>query len=578
MNLRPLLLFTILLLFGAAGSCVAQGRPRYSTDSLNFGVADPGCQTRQLVISAGISDTIRIDSIFLTGVPKLTDSTDPLPPFAPLVQQGMTITVTVQWCHDSGCLPGSTYLYIQWHDSGGGIIIDSIPIIGCTDTSIPGDSLLVSRTGIGFGGLNLPRCALDSFTISNVGSRDRSITLNLIENTGGVFGLVGDGQFQLAPDSSITIAVMYCPDTLDADSAMISVIGDLGVQVARIPLRGNGITPWSLAPEVRFPDSVELGECDTIEILIGSQMEPSLVFNRSIQELAPFTLSFSKDSLAGFGDSVLLRIVFCPDTLDLVERSFVITDKQSRPFAWLRVSGIGKVPSDVLPTRSVALTLDAASERVGRPIRLLLRAQPALEATDMEDSLRFVLTLEPQSLFFNGVESAATGWGVTGRRTSDTSMEITLRPDHGAAPAETPLAIQLTGLTTGSPRNDVMLSIDSTVRALVPISISSSIVLLEGCELGTDPRLSRRVSIQGLHFENSIGTTLRVDYRAPLHARAYLRLADVSGTSVQTINLPEGTDADATATIELQRLAPGLCVVELRAGDSRATTLMMVAP
>lgn len=592
-NLRRLLPFPLLLLCVAAADCVAQGGSGLQFDSsyVLFGpIAKGTCQDRQVTLR-NPRDTPPLDSAYRIRFIRFVGqdrSVTILPVQDSLLVDSESIVLTLRWCPPDNGDTNSSYLadslevlYTTLIDSANNLSV-IIPVNGMATPPAPINALSTVDSLV-FGSVHLLECDSGSFTINNDGTTTRSLEFAIRGPSANQFSIISPqgGQLrQLLPHDSTVVIVSYCPDGLKTDDAFISVedVNDSNRQVDVITLSGIGSSPWNLATRIDL-NPVDSGVCIDTVIRFQPQTAQQFVVG-NVQHLEPDGPAFNLTFLPSSGVPNELHIHFCPNKVGSLTDSIVVYDSiTGRPFAWLRISGVGKAPADTVTPRSVVLSLDTADVRVGDPIRLVLHAQPSLRPDDFSDSLRFTLTLPKRALFFNGVESIAEGWSVSGKRLDDTTVAIGLRADaRAAAPTTTPLAILLTGLTTGSRVNTVSLQLDSNFQAPVTFLTLDGRVLLDGCELGSDPRLSRRVAIKGLHLDPHDGTTLLVNYSAPLHAPVQLRLADVSGTSVQTFELPEGTDTDAITTLQLERIAPGLCVVELRAGDSRSTTLMMIGP
>ena len=441
---------------------------------------------------------------------------------------------------------------------------------------LAGNGLTVTPRILTFDTLSLPRdtCGVKTFWLVN-NSTVPVIVDSISLPVGTPFTLVPGVSFPdtLTSGDSLPIIVRFCPTAQGSYQATIT-LWMAGYSPSTIATNGVATSSNNYGGLLTtLETSVDFGV-----VLVSNSVLGSI----TVKNLGPGVEVLSGGAIAPTGSD--FTIVSSPPPNDTIppgeSRSILISFSPSvigtREATWSYAAG-GRLLSVQLSGRGVmrSLQLDTTSISVGERTSLRLTITPDLLAKDTVGSITSVVVYPPRALFFHGATMGGRGGLVTTRRIDDSSIAVTISGASGNVITGGHLAdLEFTGLTSGRPVNVIALPIDS-VRGLDRLGATGNgQVLLNGCDVGRQDPLSRRITIGSVRVASRNSAT--IVYRAPRNATVTIRLVNTSGQVSARFDLPDGTDEEVHAEIPLDEVAPGLYLLDMRAGADRTTSLILI--
>lgn len=235
--------------------------------------------------------------------------------------------------------------------------------------------------------------------------------------------------------------------------------------------------------------------------------------------------------------------------------------------------------------------LDTVHAHVGERVFLTMRISPPLTIDESIAGYTVRLKLAPKALYPYGVTSpdeAVTGETATMKRERDGWLLLE-RPNTGATLVGDELfKLNLEGLSTGHPDN--IVGIESVIlrqrefdrRPAVQMFYDSVIiagdglVILTGCDITHGFAFGKRGVLRSV-TPNPAQREMVVTYMVPMGALPRLILVDMAGHELRRIDLPSGTGAEQSITVEVLDTPSGLYMIELRDGAERSVVPLIIA-
>lgn len=481
------------------------------------------------------------------------------------VPMGDSVPFTVRFCPDSIGLRTGVWT------------IDSLPTGAAATLSLSGRGgaalLSISPEPLIFPTVNPPVtiCSDDTVRIVNTGSAPFVIDSLLVVPLD--FSVVSPSNLPatVRPGETLHVALRFCPNRVGL------VTGSLRIGVAGNPARtvtligqtdtstgGNGLlVPTRSSIDIGV---LPLGQRITQVIVLKNLGSGTATLDSStVSPSPPFTILGARGGgPIRPGDSITITIEFRPvDTGDVTG-------------VWTGFTGISPNGlSVVLAARAVGrrIWFDTVSIRVGEEGSFSLHVAPPLTTRDSVANVRAVFSYDPRSIV--PLSAASDVGDARLERVNDSTVALDVTANaSGFIFGEVPGRVSFVGLTSGRPANVITIDSDSVVGIASLVTTAQGMILLEGCDIGRDPALSRRSRINSMRVTG--GDELLIEYRAPLHSAVTLLLIDLSGRLVARIGLPEGDDSDHAVRISLSDVPSGSYVLNLLAGSDHSGSMIRI--
>lgn len=576
---------TIVLLALVMPAVVALAQPQIEITPapIDFGgVPVDSCASRRVVVRNLTADTVIVDSIGIVG-------SAPSPfavvhPALPLSIPGLQETeLTIDFC-PFDTLRQTASLVVLLRNRGGAldtsVAVSGIGVGGplpVTEARIEVDPLVLE-----FDTVEVGTCIERSFRITNRGTAVLTIATSYIVPSGAPFHILdtaGSGgvlpvlAMSIAPDSTRTVRIRFCPDSLGSHAAIDTIISNASEGNVRVVLRGVGIATrpvWS-GPRHHDFGTVDLGASSdaTLEFVntSGTAHAVTPIVVGAVAVSQGFEARGTVPSVGAVvlpGDTLLVRLRFTPRAVAVVVDS-VVAQSQSQSPIGITLAGMGRSVAE-----GHAVALEPTSGRVGEPLELRVLISPPLSSADDVHDATIRLRMDPRS--FEAL--ASPGWRIDERATGAVTY---VRTAIGAITGETVATLRLRPLSTAQPVDTVTLdSIDLSVERLY-VSAPRATIALEGCDLGRDLGLSRPLSVRSMS-RNERDAIVALEYQAPSGSTPTLAVFDRSGAIVERLTLPPGTGEPQRFDLALDACPPGLLIVELTVERQRLAIPIMHRP
>ncbi|MEP7218498.1 MAG: hypothetical protein ABI876_06255, partial [Bacteroidota bacterium] len=221
------------------------------------------------------------------------------------------------------------------------------------------------------------------------------------------------------------------------------------------------------------------------------------------------------------------------------------------------------------------IAVGPARVRVGVPFTLPLTIAPSRSTAANINWDTVIITLDPASLYLRDVVPVPGQILQFERLNNGRRIQITRSSGELPTAGDRLFTLDLIGLTSGVPLNQVGL-IAVKMRDGRPVTIASTgSITLEGCDLGKTFDFSEKAAIRAIITDPaSAGATLL--YTAPQGATPTLRLIGMGGTEVMTMELPGGTGGEQQTHLSLAGAPLGFYMLEIRVEGDRTTAPIMI--
>ncbi|MDB5033169.1 MAG: putative lipoprotein [Chlorobi bacterium] len=399
--------------------------------------------------------------------------------------------------------------------------------------------------------------------------------------------LTGDSlKVTIIPGGTVNWLIRFCPVAPLKDSSTKSAIivltdtRDTSAELAHLNLSGNinsdstvsiiGDSLAFLPPALTF-GPVDVSRSDTLGVIITntgprtiSLRDAGIVFVKGTPSV------FTVISLPNFitsrkSGTALIRYSPTAATSDTAEWQLHWGKLDSLSIITLTGNGI---------TPAYTVSVGPARARVGVPFTLPVMIAPSPSAAKANwDTV--IISLDPASLYLRNVGPAPGQTLRFERLNNDSLVRIIRSSGDLPAAADRLFTLDLIGLTTGSPRNEVGLIAVKMLDGL-PVTISSTgSITLDGCDLGKTFDFSEKAAIRAIITDPvSAGATLL--YTAPQGTTPVLRLIGMGGSEVMTMELPAGTGGEQRTHLSLAGAPLGFYMLEIRVERDRTTAPIMI--
>lgn len=413
-------------------------------------------------------------------------------------------------------------------------------------------------------------CSDDTLLIVNTGNASFVIDTLLTDRFDFMFVPPLNLPSMVRPGETLRVALRFCPNTtgLVTASLRIGVAGNPTRTVTLIgqtdtSTGGNGLLVPTL-PSIDF-GTIPLGRSTTRTIVVRNQGNgPATLDTATVTPSPPFQIvGATGGGPIRPGDSIVLTIEFQPIDTGYVTGTWTgLTRNSSALTVLLSVRVVGH-----------RLWADTVSIRVGREGAFSLHTSPPLSDRDTVIRMRALFSYDPRSIVPLSATSDVAIARLDQVDDSTVAIDLTAHPSQfitGGAPG----SISFVGLTSGRPVSFVILIRDSLIGFSSSVATTPGVILLEGCDIGRDPGLSRATRVNSMRVTGT--GELLLEYRTPLHASVRLVIVDLSGREAARIELPEGDDTDHAISIDLTGVPSGSYILDLQAGSDHSGSMIRI--
>jgi Abnormal spindle-like microcephaly-assoc'd, ASPM-SPD-2-Hydin len=191
---------------------------------------------------------------------------------------------------------------------------------------------LVVQDTLNFGTVRISKCKTFALAIHNDGEAPLMISKGALSGSPD-FSIAPDVAMMIAPYTSDTIEVQFCPDSAGADSATITFTSNDSANSPKIvTLLGSGLVRHDslvISPASVHFNPMLVGDCESDTVTLLSAGTDTLYFNQSKWKNPPFTMKLSpSDTALAPNKKELLIITFCPMDSGDFHQTQVLDERQ----------------------------------------------------------------------------------------------------------------------------------------------------------------------------------------------------------------------------------------------------------
>jgi hypothetical protein len=196
----------------------------------------------------------------------------------------------------------------------------------------PSSPFLVAVDTLNFGTVRLNRCKKLDLVISNEGEAPLTLGKGALSGSAD-FSITPDTPFVIAPYTSDTLEVQFCPDSAGSESATVTFISNDSANAPKtVTLLGVGLKrndSLVLSPaSIRFPP-VLIGNCASDTVTLISAGTDTLYLDRSNWNIPPFTLQLvPPDTALAPKQKEEMIVTFCPTDSGEISATQVLDGRQ----------------------------------------------------------------------------------------------------------------------------------------------------------------------------------------------------------------------------------------------------------
>lgn len=329
-----------------------------------------------------------------------------------------------------------------------------------------------------------------------------------------------------------------------------------------------------------LPDTIDFGElpvgdcADTTVTLLDAERyaSDSLRLDPLLIDPAGTTFQITSGSepvVLGVDDSRTIALRFCAERSGSFQALLIIVSNAGRDTIVLKARGAGE--------EERRIRIDSTTMRVGESRTLNCLITPPIELSEQVDSITIVVRLDPHALFPRAARlTDKVGGSEKIRREYNASGELRVTITSAAGrhlTGDSLFHLDLEGLLTGKPLNRVEIVEIEIDGAPLSIARQDGQVTLLGCETGSGLTFGKRVEIESIHPNPSIGDPT-LYYRTENDLAPTLSITDPIGRTALFMPLPAGPGHVVLPTGDL---ANGIYHVALLCGNQRTTTTLVIA-
>lgn len=429
----------------------------------------------------------------------------------------------------------------------------------------------ISPDTLDFRDVPLGSQAKKSFTVKNVGTSMLPIQRITVPGNREYQVLFVSTPFNLAPDSTAVVEILYTPrDTgcFPQTITVTSTTGDSGSVFIKRCVSAKQSVIGITAPSSFVFAATVVSACrdDQVEIINRGQGTPKLL---GIYSDDPDSEYF--ESLVSIPiDGLLLKEInnlpfrFCPEKVRPHQATYRFVTDSGVFLVKLNGNGI----QEGAPSHTYYL--EPGAGHVGDPVTSSLRAETPLTETDSIVSVDITVQVDPKALILQAVKNAKPSIiaSIMQQDYRTGMYRVNLESSEEAITGDTLLTLEFIGLSTGKPENRVELVGEvwkSKQRQDRNVDFTDGLIFLEGCTVGTSG-LGRRVQVESLRI-NAAEERIVLLYTAPDATPGRYAIVDASGTAVLHRNTPLGTGVPQELHVSLQNFPPGLYGMQIEFGD-----------
>lgn len=435
--------------------------------------------------------------------------------------------------------------------------------------------IIAELTDINFGTIDLGSTSADTIVyITNLGTEFATIEAGMTVtgvNPGDFILTTPTLPMPIGPTERIPLRVRFQPTATGQRTARIVVNNTSGADPV-ITLRGVGST----FDVVALPDTIDMGA-----VRLGSSrlaVDTLIVRNRSSRTVTILNTTMSGSDASSFGvlgfltvpvaagTDYSLDVVFTPRALGRLEAEVVGTLDNGTSFRVVLL-GVGLDTSAPRPRRVIG---DSIHMRVGE--RRVMRFTIERPFTESDSVFRIIVRLrvDPRALYPHRISTTGTA---TTSRSYAANGTIDLTISSQVAMAIDGFDLELEGLFTGRPRNDVMIESVDVGNPQIGVTTSPGLATLEGCDIRDTSTLARSVRIVDILPNPSSGGEAIVRFISSAPAQA--RVVGVDGREVRRVEIP-ASDHGTPGMLAVTGLSPGVYVLEIVSGAVRDHSILIV--